>query len=74
MQFQPSDTASRFSLISRSKQAERMRVCCGISEIVVQVEAMQLIPGVQVVAVAAGSSKEKAEDFAKNHGEADVLA
>lgn len=29
---------------------------------------MQLIPGVEVTAVAAGSSKEKAEGFAKEHG------
>lgn len=33
-----------------------------------QVETMQLIPGVEVTAVAAGSSKEKAEGFAKEHG------
>jgi len=32
------------------------------------VEAMQLIPGVSVVAVAAGSSKEKAQKFADEHG------
>ena len=35
-----------------------------------QVETMQLIPGVEVTAVAAGSSKEKAEGFAKEHGKA----
>ena len=29
---------------------------------------MRLIPGVQVLAVAAGSSKEKAEGFAEEHG------
>lgn len=34
-----------------------------------QVETMQLIPGVEVTAVAAGSSKEKAEGFAEEHGE-----
>ena len=34
---------------------------------------MQLIPGVEVVAVAAGSSKEKAEGFAKEHGEQSML-
>ena len=33
------------------------------------VEAMQLVPGVRVAAVAAGSSKEKAENFAKEHGD-----
>ena len=35
----------------------------------IQVETMQLIPGVEVTAVAAGSSKEKAEKFAEEHGE-----
>lgn len=34
---------------------------------------MQLIPGVEVTAVAAGSSKEKAEGFAKEHGEFSAL-
>lgn len=29
---------------------------------------MNLIPGVEVTAVAAGSSKEKAENFAETHG------
>lgn len=43
------------------------RVTQGITHL--QVESMQLIPGVEVAAVAAGSSKEKAEGFAKEHGE-----